>query len=121
MKEILTRERALELHRKMWTDMQIKLGDSPSYSSRLRFRQDWCREHGFEDVDCSCFLCEYSEQTGSWCAGECLIDWSSLADDPNEYIRCTDGYKNGHGAIYEVALISEILALPERSFKDERK
>jgi len=119
MKEKLTRERALELHRKMWTDMQTKLGDTPSFRDRNKFKRNWCKEHGFEDVDCSCFLCEYSEQNGLWCGGECLIDWSPLADDPNEFTRCTDEYIDG-GEIYEVAPISEILALPERSFEDEK-
>ena len=120
MKEKLTRERALELHRKMWTDMQIKLGDTPSSKKRNKFKRKWCNEHGFEYVYCSCFLCEYSEQTGSWCASECLIDWSSLACDPSEYSMCTDEYKGG-GTIYCVAPISEILALPERSFEDDGK
>lgn len=119
MKEKLTRERALELHRKMWTDMQTELGDNPSPIARFEFKRDWCKEHGFEDVDCSCFLCEYSEQNGLWCGGECLIDWSSLADDPSDFTRCTDEYIDG-GDIYKVAPISEILALPERSFEDEK-
>ena len=120
MKEELTRERALELHRKMWTCMQTELGDNPTSYARIKFKRDWCKEHGFDDVDCHCFLCEYSKQTGSWCASECLIDWSPLACEPGEYSMCTDEYKGG-GEIYEAAPISEILALPERSFEDERE
>ena len=120
MKEELTRERALELHRKMWSDMKTALGDKPSFRDRNKFKIEWCEAHGFEDVDCHCFLCEYSEQTGSWCASECLIDWSPLAYEPSEYSMCTDEYKGG-GEIYGVAPISAILALPERSFDDEGK
>lgn len=120
MKEKLTRERALELHRQMWTDMQTELGDNPLSFARVLFKDDWCKKHGFKDVDCSCFLCEYVEQNGLWCSGECLIDWSSLADEPNAFVKCTDLYIDG-GEIYTAALISEILALPERSFEDERK
>lgn len=121
MKEELTRERALELHRQMWTDMQTVLGDNPTHSARQRFKRDWCRTHGFEDVECHCFLCEYTAQDGIWCNNNCLIDWSSLTDAECETATCTGYYKDARGLIYEIAPISEILALPERSFEDEGK
>ena len=56
MKEVLTKERALELHRQMWTDMQTELGDRPLPKVRTKFKKDWCEAHGFEDVDCHCFF-----------------------------------------------------------------
>lgn len=114
MEELLTKERALELHRMMWEDMRDKLGDNPLFHHRSLFKKDWCKEHNFKDVDCSCFLCEYTTQQGEWC-NNCLLDWSSLRiiNDTNDVAHCTDTYKNGMGLIYEVAPISEILALPE--------
>lgn len=124
MKEELTRERALELHRQMWTDMQRECGDNPAWFVRNKFKHKWCEEHGFEDVDCNCFLCEYSSQNDLWCSGNCPIDWSQLTNDPDhDYSTCTDTYKDDvyNALIYEAAPISAILALPERSFDDERK
>lgn len=114
MEELLTKERALELHRMMWEDMRDELGDNPLFHHRSLFKKDWCREHNFKDVDCSCFLCEYTTQQGEWC-GNCPLDWSSLriTKDQDTIACCTDTYKNGMGLIYEVAPISEILALPE--------
>ena len=37
MKERLTRETALNLHRQMWVDMFIKLGDNPDGLARTMF------------------------------------------------------------------------------------
>lgn len=115
MKELLTKERALELHRMMWGDMRNELGDNPLVHQRSSFKAGWCIEHNFNDVDCNCFLCEYTAQQGKWCGNNCPLDWSSLriTKDQCTIACCTDTYKNGIGLIYEVAPISEILALPE--------
>ena len=50
MKQKLTKEKALKLHRQMWEDMQKELGDNPSYFERLDFKHEWCKKHGFVDV-----------------------------------------------------------------------
>lgn len=106
MKEELTRERALELHRKMWESMQRDLGDCPKTSDRLVYKFEWCYKHNYELVN-NCFLCEYDAQHNDGAGCQCLIKW--------KYGRCIDN------EYYYTAPISEILALPERSFEDEGK
>lgn len=105
----LTRERALELHRQMWSDMQRDLGDSPRDIDRIRYKAQWCRKHfPTGHIDNDCFLCEYiNVDTNGFSCVRCPIKW------PNEFkadgrCYCTiDDY-------YYKAPISEILALPER-------
>ena len=130
MKERLTRETALNLHRQMWADMLIKLGNNPDGLARTMFKLDWIRTHGYKDVECNCFLCEYDYQQrrrgDEWC-DFCPIDWSSLSageeDDllslPGEEVAsCGDRYIYGNPDSYESiwrsAPISEILNLPEK-------
>lgn len=114
----LTREEALRLHREMWTDMQKTLGDDPEPSFREKFKRDWIRNHGYDDVTNDCFLCEYSfDGTLTHCSG-CPIEWGYLCaslDDP-EFGYCYADYSeyDGDTQIYLFAPISEILRLPER-------
>lgn len=96
----LTREKALELHRKMWSDMQKELGDTPDLKSRKSYKRHWCKVHGFEDVMGDCFLCEYIENFWLGCK-DCPIKWPG--------IDCTSG-----DISYRYSPISKILALPER-------
>ena len=109
MVERLTRERALELHRQMWSDMQKELGDCPRAWDRINYKHDWCFIHGYKNVESNCFLCEYVDQhdphpSGS-CKSHCLIQW--------KYGTCvTRDY-------YYEAPISEILALPEREVEND--
>lgn len=130
MKEKLTREKALSLHRQMWTDMLLELGDNPDGLDRTMFKLNWVRNHGYEDVECNCFLCEYDFQQRKiredWCEF-CPIDWSSLSageeDDwlslPGEEVAsCGDRYilsnLDSYLSIWRSAPISEILNLPEK-------
>ena len=119
MKEILTKKRAIELHYEMWRDMQRDLGDNPEWHKRESYKANWCITHGFDNVDCYCFLCEYTTQQGHWCKGTCPIDWDSLSqlDGIAKYTDCTDCYIYGDDDIHKCAPISEILALP---IKDKR-
>lgn len=100
----LTREEALRYHRQMWTDMQKELGDKPRGGERVLFKEKWCAEHfPNEQIESSCFLCEYANQNHNWsCIGGqgCLVVWP--------YGTCL-----AHQYYYN-APISEILALPER-------
>ena len=102
---VLARERALELHKQMWSDMQKELGDSASCNDRLYYKDYWCESHfPNENIYNSCFLCEYSTNKYGGCGydGElCIIDWGCGG--------CTDGAINCYHSP-----ISEILALPER-------
>ena len=129
-KKDLTREEALRLHYKMWTEMQEKLGDNPAPEERDRFKRDWCNEwarnnnYNQDDyvwVRSNCFLCEY---TDSECE-RCPIDWSKAEDIDNQYayideytIDCTDFYIGSDddyaSPYYKFAPISKILAIPER-------
>lgn len=95
---VLTREKALELHRQMWSDMQKTIGDNPTPCKRVRFKDRWVHEHFPNAVICNdCFLCEYVNNENLGCRN-CLIEW------PKGYC----------GNYYLTAPISKILALPER-------
>ena len=109
MTEVLTRERAIELHRQMWTDMQKQLGDNPTDIERFLFKSRWCEEHfPYVKILNDCFLCEYvtyyaNERTKHKDCGECCpIKWADGS--------CILGEKR-----YNNMPISELLALPERS------
>lgn len=99
----LTREKALELHRQMWSDMQRDLGDNPTEGDRIKYKFDWCHKHfPKESISVNCFLCEYADIFNLACC-ECPIVW------PFKY--CAK-----YSYCY-TAPISEILALPERGEK----
>ena len=106
----LTKEKALELHRQMWTDMQEKLGDNPNRDARCTYKDEWIEEHfPNEDVLNDCFLCEYcanqqfsNRDNFDYGCCKCPIDW------PNG--RCEDGI---YSTWYNMP-ISELLALYER-------
>lgn len=103
----LTRERALELHRQMWTDMQKDLGNTPNIVQRINYKRDWCITHfPNEQIENSCFLCEYDKLFGRDNCKSCPIRWPY--EDDCIAVYCT---KNHY---YYNAPISEILALPER-------
>lgn len=108
------RQETLDLHRRMWTDMKKELGDNPSGAARYEFKKKWCIEHVGRVVFHACFLCEYNDEQKVRC-NECLIDWEPIAyEEGLPYYDCMDEYRNCSGTIYEVAPISEILALPEK-------
>lgn len=103
----LTRERALELHRQMWIDMQRDLGDTPDGGQRVVYKMKWCDTHfPKEYIENHCFLCEYNKSPECDDCKGCPIRWP-YEDD------CTECYCTRYGYYYK-APISEILALPER-------
>ena len=118
MKEKLTKEKALSLHRRMWTDMLLKLGNNPDGLSRTVFKLDWLQAHNYEDIECNCFLCEYDFQQRKlemdFC-DFCPIDWSSLSVE-KEKASCGDKYihSDSYTSIWKSAPIDEILNLPEK-------
>ena len=110
----LTREEALRLHRQMWTDMQMALGDNPLFKERALYKEQWCKEH-FPDerIESDCFLCEYAikyADDGTDYCDFCPIMWD------NDYNM---DWCIGEGVTYERSPISVILALPEREVEDE--
>lgn len=108
----LTRERALELHRRMWADMQQELGDNPNFLERERYKRLWCQEHfpneGIRDY---CFLCEYAynKSDGEFFCRYCPIKW--------DCVYCFEG--SSIKKSYRYIPISELLALPERELREE--
>ena len=104
----LTRERALELHRAMWSDMQRDLGDCPSLDERQKYKKAWCMKHGWFGIPFHCFLCAWSGNNGENDDCNCPINWNF--DGKNIHGNCCiDGTVD-----YTYSPISEILALPER-------
>ena len=108
----LTRERALELHRQMWTDMQKDLGDNPGYGEREKYKNKWCKEHfPNEYIDNDCFLCEYDRLNNGHCnscRNTCLIKWVNDT--------CLVGAPEFR---YYNMPISRLLTLPERELGKE--
>ena len=113
------RSRAVKLHRQMWLDMMLDLGDDASPEKRIRYKLDWCRRNfPDEDIAHNCFLCECAEKlyTSSQNCIYCPIDWSPLVAYKGGLHRCYVSYIGGgrEGQIFLDAPISEILELPER-------
>lgn len=108
----LTKEKALELHRQMWSDMQKDLGDYPNRNERWQYKEDWIQAHfPNERVYNLCFLCEYcanqqfstrDEFDYDFC--KCPIKW------PRE--RCEEGTLDESS--WDTMPISKLLELPER-------
>lgn len=126
-KSDLTREEALRLHYKMWTEMQEKLGDNPTPEERDYFKREWCydwaknnkyNQDGYASVRSNCFLCEYTDST----CEKCPINWTEAEDicapQPPFVTDCTDFYISSDtdyaSPYYKFAPISKILAIPER-------
>lgn len=104
----LTRERALRLHREMWSDMQKEFGDCPTYGERRDFKRKWAGERfPKEIVSANCFLCEYAKDKPG--CSLCPVNWGRDGEGGNccEKVIST-------GVDWRRSPISEILALPER-------
>lgn len=117
----LTKEKALELHRKMWSDMQAELGDNPSFDERWEFKRDWVAEHfPSETVENDCFLCEYAIHAEGISTGVCgaVCTYCPLKWTAKHVIRNTcEGYSALNATPncdWRFSSISDILALPER-------
>ena len=103
----LTKEQALELHRRMWSDMQNILGDCPHSDKREDYKIEWCRDCFLnESISSYCFLCEYDDQFDDRFCAHCPIDWSNGGEDDDSCIRGR--------FTYTMSPISDILALPVR-------
>ena len=110
--ENLTREKALELHRQMWSDMREALGDNPNRDARWQYKDNWIAAHfPNERVYNDCFLCEYcanhqfyKREAFDYDYCKCPIEWP--------FGRCEDGGSDNSG--WDNMPISQLLALPER-------
>ena len=118
----LSKEKALELHREMWSAMREKLGDYPSANERELFKEEWCYKH-FPNIyilNC-CFLCEYTRNKGivpSYLeCNVCPINWTKAEDIlvvPGYEAWCVSSYIPTGKDYFLTAPISKILAIPER-------
>jgi hypothetical protein len=114
----LTREKALELHRKMWTDMRKELGNNPTSSQRQDFKRKWCSANFPKEIIVhNCFLCAYvkkNPRSNDACV-DCPINWNSLKRYDYDVNRCYASYKGDNpDEIYLAAPITSILNLPEK-------
>ena len=106
----LTREDALTLFRMMWSDMQEKFGDNPTFEQRIEYKEWWCRKKfPNERVLKDCFLCAYTKGTDVVSCGRCPVDWGKDGRYKNSCEKWEDS-----GVDWRKSPISEILALPER-------
>ena len=119
MNRKLTKKEAIDLFRKLWTDMQTELGDCPDFVDRRLFKSEWCKKNFPDEIVLSnCPLCEYAygkyqenEYKGSSCRF-CPIKWP--IPDVNVAPCC-----QGSEMHYLLSPISKILALPEREVPDD--
>lgn len=111
---MLTKKKALKLHRRMWEEMKMALGDNPPSDERSRFKAWSCvvlRERPINN----CWLCEYvlenygpnsNSETGLHCK-YCPVVWGE--GDEKQECPCQQSFTD-----WMYSPISEILALPER-------
>ena len=114
----LTDAEILCMHKWMWSDMQLKLGDKPGSVERIKFKQGWCEEHHVW-IRHNCFLCEHAREGGRYFSPHCtncLVVWP----DGNCYSN-QDGTIPESDSYYLNAPISDILNLPTREFVNGRR
>lgn len=120
---ILTREEAVNLHRKMWTEMREELGNTLEQHNygrnpRAVFKERWCKEHfPSKDIKHDCLLCEYAvqqlqgddryEYDGDKYCQHCPIEWPHSENISAYFCECGE-------VMWSESPISDILALPER-------
>ena len=106
----MSEEMAVRLHRMMWSDMQLELGNNPSVKERGQFKFAWIHNHfPGENIANDCWLCEYAVSVMKPGDSElyckyCPISW------PNCHCNTLD-------FSYAKEPISEILALPAKNEK----
>lgn len=120
MKEILTRERAIEEHRKMWRWIaeQYRGGSEEDY---WRLKRQYTRNLGIEIMN-ACFCCEYDQQENETDCEQCPIDFGkgkySCEKNRNspysKLTRCNVYASNMMNSDYMADLALEIANLPER-------
>ena len=113
----LTDAEILCLHKWMWSDMQLELGDKPGSVERIEFKHDWCEEHHVW-IRNDCFLCEHagSDQFSRAICTNCLVVW------PDDICYSDRDGKIPEGDSYYLnAPISDILNLPTREFVSDRR
>ena len=76
MKE-LTKEEAIEEHRKMWR----WIAEETEKRQEIVYKEDYIEDYfPDEKISCDCFCCEYDEQKQGKNCKFCPIDWGSKCD-----------------------------------------
>ena len=107
----LTDAEFLYLHKWLWSDMQRDLGDNPSPSDRIDYKDSWCTERNL-NIPHNCFLClnaqRYDPKRGyARNCDQCLVVWP----DGNCYSM----------GFFLFRKISDILDLPTRGLDSTRR
>lgn len=114
----LTREQAIENHRKMWH----WIADETEKREEKVIKEDYFKEHPELEVPyLNCYCCEYNIQNHrNFCNEKCIIAWS----DDGCFYHCKSEYSKW---VYEnidvlraANLARQIANLPERSDQNER-
>ncbi|MGN0180806.1 MAG: hypothetical protein ACI4DP_00070 [Candidatus Ornithomonoglobus sp.] len=123
MKE-LTRERAIQLHRRLWRWIALKTLKEKRIVSKDEFPMFKDNTH---NAECLCYCCEYAKQqeegaihySPTRCV-YCPIDWGT---DGTDFVHCTNSIFGGWERVgnYRIAaeLAFQIAALPEREDNKE--
>ena len=86
----MTKQEAIEGHRKMWQAMKDYDETIIGLEYRYDFKSEYCDENNL-DLKNHCFLCEYDKTKGAGCCSKCPLDWcrDCLNSD------CPRNYGNG--------------------------
>ena len=72
----MTKEEAIRNFREHWASLAITGTDD---------KRDYLRRHGFQNISCDCFLCEYATNGMEKDCNKCPIEWPETRTDMEEY------------------------------------
>lgn len=109
----LTREQAIEEHRKMWNLIADEILREKRKLNISDLKYKYCVKNGFKNINADCFLCEYTNYN----CNRRPIDWKNDSKmfmcEKNQglWIKCRDAENWQEQA----ALARQIANLPERT------
>ena len=112
---ILTREEAIENHRKMWN----WIADETEKRKKIVFKEEYFIEHNLNSCFLDCYCCHYTHINRSPSCETCPVEWGGetgiCTDKDSPYFRfsLTHYYDYKSAAKYA----REIANLPERKIK----
>ena len=97
----LTKEQAIQEHRKMWNWIAEQNEKGIHYPHSDELKRQYIKEHtDYEYISCWCFCCEYDEKynlTFRMC-GRCPLDWKSSANG----IQCCNDSNHSQKGYYSL-------------------
>ena len=114
----LTREEAIEEHRKMWNWIADKLlsNDIDKYHESNIIKKDYLNQKYGEDnyrLEANCFLCEYVYKNIHKTCSFCPLDWGEIACFHIIYSDFFKTLQEGHNK-EAAAIARQIANLPEK-------